>query len=90
MIAVDLQTNTASANGIVVELSPQQAEIAYCLSRKRVARHEWMIERLWSGREPGDPMQVLQTQVCKLRPRLAPLGVRIRVRRGLGYVLEAA
>lgn len=90
MISVDINTNTASVNGVTVELTPQMAVIAYCLAKRKVARHDWVMSCLWSVNEPGDPMQVLQTQVCKLRRRLAPHGVRIRVRRGLGYVLEAA
>lgn len=86
-VSVNPATGMASVNGARVELTPSQAIILHCLTRREVADHDMLIRHLWDQHEPEEPASALQVHVSDLRKRLKPHGVMIRARYGIGYAL---
>src|SRR5690349_7797078 len=79
-LLVDLNNNTVTRFGLTVFITPTEAEILTCISeayptRLKTAR---LIERVYGAWErPEGGRRSLQVTICKMRRRLAPLGITI-------------
>lgn len=92
-IAVDLNANTASRNGVVLKLSPSRAALLYCFATaypNAVTKHE-LRKAVWGRLEADDPrrdMNTLRVLISHLRAPLAVLGGHIVNTYNKGYRLE--
>jgi DNA-binding response OmpR family regulator len=89
-MVVDLATNRASVGTKVASLTPQCAEILYVLAESYpgTVSNETIIRRVWGHMdEPQYVNKCVQTQICHLRSRIKPLGLRIRNHFAAGYSL---
>lgn len=88
---VDLNTNTISLGDEAVQLTAGQAEFLAVLSMAapEIMAFERLIAGIWGAKEgPDDPQAVLRVQACRLRPKLAPLGLTIVSSHGKGVALR--
>lgn len=80
VLSVDLATNTATANGRAVILSPLQAEIleAICEAHPRPARMDYIESRVNGALPEETSRNCIQATICQgLRPKLSPIGIEI-------------
>ncbi|MFC3503151.1 BTAD domain-containing putative transcriptional regulator [Micromonospora krabiensis] len=86
-----LGTFEARHDGRPVEMDSRRQErcilAVLLLDAGRLVSTDRLIDLLWSGRPPGSARSVVHTYIGRLRPSLAPYGVRI-VTRGDGYLVE--
>jgi DNA-binding response OmpR family regulator len=87
-LVVDLDTNTASRDGMVVRLSRTEAELARCLvdAKRRTLSREQLLSKLYGySEEPTYP--TIDQFILKIRRKLKPLGVAIVNHWGRGWSL---
>lgn len=88
---VDLYENVAIRNGLAVRMSPLETAILYLLwqSRPAVVDYEKVISGAWGANQPADVRACLTVIMSRLRRKIAPLGIQIRVAYGRGLYLFA-
>ncbi len=89
-LQLDLSTGTLSSGTETIELTKRELSIlqALVLARGRVVQKNALLDTL-IGFEGDISENAVEQYVSRLRRRLQPHGVSIRVARGLGYWLEA-
>lgn len=83
---VDLNTNSISFNG-VVKLTPAEAEIASVMAEgfERFVKTSRLISAVYGlGNEPDSAARVISVHLCRMRIKLARIGLRIEARTGHG------
>lgn len=88
-ISVDLNLNVLIADGRVIKLRPQMAEIlsVLCDRALKVVRRESMVALIYGGNEPDSAGTVIQVQIFHLRKKLADTAYEIDTIWGEGYRL---
>lgn len=88
-IIVSLDSNSLSFNGEVVLLSPALAEIAFVLAARAPLPvwRSYIVERVWGAAEKEPTAKNLDVHICKLRQRIAVVGLRIVTVERRGYRL---
>ena len=86
-ISVDLNLNVLIADGRVIKLQPQQAEILSILCDRtlHVVRLERLITRVFGINEPGDALRVIRVQISCLRKILSDTSYEIENVWAVGY-----
>jgi DNA-binding response OmpR family regulator len=90
-LRIDLGAKSVAVDGAPVELKPREFALLACLALRpgRVMSRVQIEEQLYG--DAGTPASnSVDSAVCSLRRSLGDAGARIKTRRGLGYVLEAA
>lgn len=89
-LVVDLGTNTAIRNGMVVTLPPMGAELLYLLAKAapRIISRDSLISGVWGGREPENVDSAIRVKVSRLRQDIEPLGLTIITAKHQGYGLR--
>lgn len=79
IINVDLVSNTVSANGRIIALSPAQAEVVEAIRRAhpRPATVPYIAECVGGTHGDEPSYNCVQVMICQIRPKLAPLGIDI-------------
>lgn len=77
-------------NGKSVEVSPRGARLVFLLARPRPSpvATSFLVNALWDGKPPGSAMTTLQQIAADLQKNLSPIGLDLRVVRGVGYQLK--
>ena len=89
-VVVDLATNTVTVGEQSVKLYPMQAEIVWILARAYpgVVSVDSMIRQIYGQRdEPSRPEDTVRVLIYQGRPKLAPLGIKLRNHWSRGYSL---
>jgi DNA-binding response OmpR family regulator len=91
-LGVDLLSNRLYVAGAVVQLTPSEAELGHMLveSYPRTVSNESLI---WGLYGPGEQKHkntdaILKVMICKLRKKVEPAGLAIRVGQRRGYRFE--
>lgn len=87
----DRTTRQVSAEGSVLDIPRRELAVLECLleRRGRIVAKAHLIDHVYGvGADVGD--NSVEPHVSRLRKRLADHGVRIKVARGLGYMIEVA
>jgi len=90
-LIVSLETNTAVYNGLAAALTAQQTEILHILAQasSRVVTVASIIAGIYgSSVEPESAGPLIRTQICKIRRKIAPLGLTIKNTHTVGYALQ--
>ena len=70
-------------------LTKSETRIAGALMANKITTNGQLIEAVyWDCDEPEASVNDIQVLVYKLRRKLKPIGIEIKVRRGIGYCLE--
>lgn len=89
---LDLNNNVLVFRDNAVKLGPQPAELAAILleAYPRTVPRGVIIERLWGVREPAFADNIVRINTCRLRKKLAPLGISVEAlpKIGLRLVIE--
>jgi DNA-binding response OmpR family regulator len=88
---VFLETNLMFANGIGLQLTGKEAEVAYALAESMpmgIGR-ERLATKVWGATQDIEAAEwSLRVYVQKLRKKIAPIGLRINCIWGTGYRME--
>lgn len=77
-VAVDLNTNVVSFAGQALKLTPLQTELVFVLANSPDrAPIDRIIKGLWGAAEPDNSHKTIHNTVCKVRPKLATIGLEI-------------
>ncbi|MGB3044165.1 MAG: helix-turn-helix domain-containing protein [Xanthobacteraceae bacterium] len=76
--------------GKSVDVSPRAAKLVWLLARPRPSpvATSFLVNALWDGKPPGSAMTTLQQIAADLQKNLSPIGLDLRVVRGVGYQLK--
>lgn len=91
-LGVDLGSNLLYCAGAVVQLTATEAEIAHMLV-ERFPRTVSVESLIWGIYGPGEQKHkntdaIIKVMVCKLRKKVAPVGLAIKVGYTRGYRLD--
>ncbi len=77
--------------GVHLTRAERQMLRALVESSPRIATKSALLDALMQGREGDDApeVKIIDVRICKLRQKLAPLGVTITTHWGVGYTIEA-
>ncbi len=89
-LVVDLDNNTACRFGLVVQLSPQPAEVLFMLAKAspRVLKRDTLMRGVWGINEPPSASRAVDVNISRLRREIEPLGLTIITVRSEGYALR--
>lgn len=90
-LIVSLEANTVICNGRSAKLTSQQAEILHILANAapRVVTIDAIIAGIYgSSVEPETSVVLIRTHICKIRRKIAPLGLTIKNTHAIGYTLQ--
>lgn len=88
----DYVHNSVLFRGMVIQLSPHESDILRVLlnNRARPLRVGSLIQRVYGTNEPDTAATSIRVAIHSLRKKIAPTGVVIRARPGLGYEVDAS
>ncbi len=89
-VTVGLQENRLVYRGQSIPLWPRLAELAFVLARRmpETVSYDTIISAMWGEAEGTDASNSVKVAVHELRPKLAPLGLRIVNTKDRGYRLD--
>jgi len=90
-VVVSLDFNSISYRRSSIALRNVECEVAYVLAKQmpNIARRDFLIEQVWGGRSEAD-RQTIDVHICRLRRKIARLGLSIETVRGVGWRLKAS
>ena len=86
---VDPNSHRATRNGVTIELTSRHLEILGMLASAapEVVPHDALIRPLFGANASAQSFNTLKVHICKLRERIAPLGLSIETVWSAGYRL---
>jgi DNA-binding response OmpR family regulator len=78
-VLVSLDTNSITVRGVSVRLEPREAEVLFVLAARMPApiRRETIVAKVWGLWDGEATAKNVDVHICKLRRKLARVGLRI-------------
>ena len=88
----DYTRNVIWFGGSVIKLTPREADIMRVLlnNRSRLSSVSALIQRVYGACEPDSAAVSIRVAIHSLRKKIAPTGIKIIVRSGIGYEIDAS
>jgi two-component system OmpR family response regulator len=89
-LTLDTLANQVLANGVALDLTQREYDVLGMLIERggKVVSKDFLFERLYGWDAQSTP-SAIEVFISRIRRKIEPAGMTVRVIRGLGYLLEA-